>query len=199
MALINKVNDIELYVVPNQQWIVSAHYPNYKDLEKFFDFTNEDISKGSCTVSGIQRPIRNEEWENERQDYKDWFLDIFKQVQVPIKKITDRETQQEHKAWTINYFPGGWQAGHFHSTHKFDQSNKRFASSVMFFDELKPKKKNPFNGCLSTVLQNPDGYSYDHKFHPTPGMVVVMDDRVWHGAYPCEDNRRCFVWDFDIE
>ena len=127
------------------------------------------------------------------------FLDIFKQVDVPISKITDRQDEQEHKAWTINYFPGGWQAGHFHSTRKTDQSNKRFCSSVMFFDELTPTKKNPFNGCLYTVLQSPNGYSYDHKFHPSPGKVVVFDDRVWHGTYPCEDNRRCLVWDFDIE
>ena len=42
MALINKVNDIEFYAVPNQHWVVSAFYPDYKDLEKFFDFT--DIS-----------------------------------------------------------------------------------------------------------------------------------------------------------
>jgi len=199
MSLIRKNNNIELYAVPNQHWIVTAEYPFYQDLEKLFDFTNEDISKGSCTVSGIQKPIKDSEWDKERAEYKKWFLDIFKQVDVPISKITDRQDEQEHKAWTINYFPGGWQAGHFHSTRKTDQSNKRFCSSVMFFDELTPTKKNPFNGCLYTVLQSPNGYSYDHKFHPEPGRVIMMDDRVWHGAYPTEDNRRVLVWDFDIK
>ena len=101
-----------------------------------FDFTNEDISKGSCTVSGIQKPIKDSEWDKERAEYKKWFLDIFKQVDVPISKITDRQDEQEHKAWTINYFPGGWQAGHFHSTDREAQSNKRFISTVMFFDKL---------------------------------------------------------------
>ena len=185
MSLLRKNNNIELYAVPNQHWIVTAEYPFYQDLEKLFDFTNQDISKGSCTVNGIQKPIEDSEWEDERLEYKKWFLDIFKQIDLPINKINDRgKNEQGHKAWTINYFPGGWQAGHFHSTRKTDQSNKRFASSVMFFDELTPTKKNPFNGCLTTVLQDPNGYSYDHKFHPTPGKVVVMDDRVWHGSYP---------------
>ena len=76
MSLLRKSNNIEFYAVPNQHWIVTAEYPFYKDLEKFFDFSNEDISKGSCTINGIQRPIRNNEWEKERQNYKDWFLDI---------------------------------------------------------------------------------------------------------------------------
>jgi hypothetical protein len=26
-----------------------------------------------------------------------------------------------------------------------------------------------------------------------------MDDRVWHGTYPTEDNRRVFVSDFDVD
>ena len=79
------------------------------------------------------------------------------------------------------------------------QQNKRFASSVMLFDHITPSKTNQFNGCMYTIMQNQFGYTYDHKFHPTPGRVVVMDDRVWHGAYPTEDNRRCLVWDFDID
>jgi len=203
MSLLRSSNDIDLYLVPNQQWIVSAIYPDYKDFEKFFDFSQEnlqDISKGSCTVRGIQKPLKDEEWNTERKRYKEWLLDTFEQVQVPIKTINeDWQDGTQYKAWTINYFPGGWQAGHFHSTQRFDQQNKRFASSVMFFDDIQPTKKNPFNGCLYTILQNTDGYTYDHKFHPSPGRVVVFDDRVWHGAYPTEDMRRSFVWNFDID
>ena len=203
MSLLKRVNDIDLYVVPNQQWVVCAMYPYYKSLEKFFDFTNEDykdISKGSCTVNGIQKPLADEEWDKERTEYKEWLLDTFRQVQVPIKQINeDWEGGEQYKAWTINYFPGGWQAGHFHSTQRFDQQNKRFASSVMFFDTIQPTKKNPFNGCLYTILQDVNGYTYDHKFHPEPGKVVVFDDRVWHGAYPTQDMRRSLVWNFDIE
>jgi len=126
-------------------------------------------------------------------------LDCFKQVDLPITQITERTEGQESKAWTINYFPDGWQAGHFHSTDRVSQQNKRFASSVMLFDHITPSKTNQFNGCMYTIMQNQFGYTYDHKFHPTPGRVVVMDDRVWHGAYPTEDNRRCLVWDFDID
>ena len=90
MSLLKRVNDIDLYVVPNQQWVVCAMYPYYKSLEKFFDFTNEDykdISKGSCTVNGIQKPLADEEWDKERTEYKEWLLDTFNQVQVPIKEI----------------------------------------------------------------------------------------------------------------
>jgi len=198
MSLLKKVNDIELYLTQNQHWIVSAIYPNYKDLEDLFDFTTADIAKGTCTVNGIQKPLEDNEWSKQRQEYKKWLIDCFKQVDLPITKITERTEGQESKAWTINYFPGGWQAGHFHSTDRMAQSNRRFASSVMLFDHITPSKTNQFNGCMYTVMQNQYGYTYDHKFHPTPGRVVVMDDRVWHGAYPTEDNRRCLVWDFDI-
>ena len=66
MSLLRKTNNIEFYAVPNQHWIVCAEYPFYKDMEKFFDFRNEDISKGSCTVQGLQRPTKDEEWERKR-------------------------------------------------------------------------------------------------------------------------------------
>ena len=199
MSLLRKINDIELYVVPNQHWIVSAVYPDYQDMEKLFDFTNSDISNGSCTVDGIQKPLDDDDWKLERNRYKEWLLNIFSQINLPIQSITERNSdEQQHKAWTINYFPGGWQAGHFHATDKVAQHNKRFASSVMFFDDIRPSKTNKFNGCLYTTLQDTNGYTYDHKFHPSPGRVVVMDDRVWHGTYPTQDNRRSLVWDFDI-
>ena len=45
MSLLKKVNGIDLYLVQNQHWIVSAIYPHYKDLEDLFDFTTADISK----------------------------------------------------------------------------------------------------------------------------------------------------------
>ena len=200
MSLLKTVNGIELYVTPNQHWVVSAVYPDYEDMLHLFDFSNADISRGSCTVNGIQKPLQDEEWTKEREKYKSWLLNIFKEVQLPINQITERVgEEQAHKAWTINYFEGGWQAGHFHSTDRGQQANRRFASSVMMFDHLKPTKNNIFNGCMYTILQDPNGYTYDHKFHPTPGKVIVMDDRVWHGAYPTEDNRRVLVWDFDIK
>ena len=199
MSLLRTINEIELYVVPNQHWVVSAVYPNHKDLEKFFDFTDADITDGTLTVNGIQKPLELDDWAKEREDYKLWLLDIFQQIQAPIKKLVDKTDNQKYNAWTINYFPGGWQAGHFHSTNKMNQQNKRFASSIMFFDNIQPTKKNKQNGCLYTVMQDPNGYTYDHKFHPTPGRVVIMDDRVWHGTYPTEDNRRVLVWDFDYE
>lgn len=199
MSLLKTVNGVDLYVVPNQHWVVSSIYPDYADLEELFDFRSADISKGSCTVNGMQQPLEYEEWSKHRERYKEWLLSIFKTVELPVTQISEREVDQKHKAWTINYFPGGWQAGHFHSTDRIAQSNKRFASSVMLFDRIKPTKTNIFNGCMYTLLQNPNGYTYEHKFHPEPGRVVVMDDRVWHGAYPTEENRRCLVWDFDIQ
>ena len=198
MSLLKNINGVEFYATQNQHWVVSAIYPYYKDLENLFDFTTADISKGTCTVNGIQKPLHDDEWDIQRKEYKNWLLDIFKQVDLPISHISERTEGQESKAWTINYFPGGWQAGHFHSTDRSQQQNRRFASSVMLFDHITPTKQNQFNGCMYTVMQNQYGYTYDHKFHPTPGRVVVMDDRVWHGAYPTEDNRRCLVWDFDI-
>lgn len=198
MSLLKTINGIDLYVVPNQHWVVSAVYPNYKDLEHLFDFTTSDISQGSCTVNGIQKPLTDDEWTREREEYKTWLLDVFAQVHVPITSIKERQVEQKHKAWTINYFPGGWQAGHFHSTDRFEQSNTRFASSVMMFDRIQPNRDNQFNGCMYAILQSPNGYTYEHKFHPEPGRVIVMDDRVWHGAYPTDDNRRVLVWDFNI-
>lgn len=201
MSLLKNINGVELYVTPNQHWVMSAIYPYYKDLEKLFDFTTADISTNTCTINGIQKPLQYEEWDKERKEYKEWLLDCFKLVDLPITEISERQNVNQdgwNSSWTINYFPGGWQAGHFHSTDRVQQMNRRFATSVMLFDNITPTKQNQFNGCMYTVMQNQYGYTYDHKFHPAPGRVVVMDDRVWHGAYPTEDNRRCLVWDFDI-
>ena len=167
MSLLKKVNDIELYMTQNQHWVVSAIYPHYQEMESLFDFTSSDISKGTCTVNGIQKPLEYDEWNKQRTTYKTWLLDCFKQVDLPVTHITERTEGQESKAWTINYFPGGWQAGHFHSIDRMTQQNKRFASSVMLFDHITPTKTNQFNGCMYTIMQNQFGYTYDHKFHPT--------------------------------
>lgn len=197
MSLIKIVNGAELYVVPNQQFVICADYPDYEEFLPFFDFTTSDISERTSTVNGIQKSIPNKNWTKERQKYMDWLLSIFDDLQVPIRSIAPRP--DEYPAWTVNYFEGGWQAGHFHSTNKMAQDNKRFISTVMFFDHIQPTKDNRWNGCLYTILQNEYGYTYDHKFHPSPGRVVILDDRVWHGTYPTEDNRRVFVSDFDID
>lgn len=197
MSLIKTVNGAELYLVPNQQFVISAEYPDYEDFLPFFDFTSVDMSERTSTVNGIQKQISNDSWSKERSKYIDWMLGIFEDLQVPIKTVTPRP--DEYPAWTVNYFEGGWQAGHFHSTNKMTQDNKRFISTVMFFDNIQPTKDNRWNGCLYTLLQNQYGYTFDHKFHPSPGKVVILDDRVWHGTYPTEDNRRVFVSDFDID
>tara|TARA_B100001287_G_scaffold55094_1_gene43554 strand:- start:102 stop:722 length:621 start_codon:yes stop_codon:yes gene_type:complete len=202
MALLKKVNDIEFYFVPNQHWVVSAFYPDYKDLEFLLDFTTADMSAGSCTVNGIQQFIENEDWTEQRTKYKKWMSDVFEQLGMPIQSVVERQpetpTDLSTRAWTVNYFPGGWQAGHFHSTDRAGQQNRRFGTSVMMFDRIEPTRKNLFNGCNYVVLQGNNGYTYDHKFHPEPGKVIMMDDRVWHGAYPTDENRRVLVWDFDI-
>ena len=202
MALLKTIGDIEMYFVPNQHWVVSAIYPDYKEMLPLLDFTSADVSRGTCTVNGIQRIIENDEWIKQRTKYKNWMVDTFKQLDMPIKEVSERESESptdlSTRAWTINYFEGGWQAGHFHSTDRPKQQNRRFGSSVMMFDKIEPTRKNMFNGCNYVVLQDPYGYTYDHKFHPEPGRVIMMDDRVWHGAYPTEDNRRVLVWDFDI-
>lgn len=197
MALMKNIEGIEFYAVPNQQWVVCAEYPDYEELLPFFDFTGVDISERTATVNGVQRPIANDEWAKQREKYIAWLQEVFETLQLPISNITPR--QDDYPSWTVNYFADGWQAGHFHSTDKMGQQNKRFISTVMFFDHIEPTRDNRWNGCLYTLLQNQFGYTYDHKFHPAPGRVVIMDDRVWHGTYPTTDNRRVFVSDFDID
>jgi len=197
MALMKNIEGIEFYAVPNQQWVVCAEYPDYEELLPFFDFTGVDISERTATVNGVQRPIANNEWTEQREKYTAWLQEVFETLQLPISNITPR--QDDYPSWTVNYFADGWQAGHFHSTDKMGQQNKRFISTVMFFDHIEPTRDNRWNGCLYTLLQNQFGYTYDHKFHPSPGRVVIMDDRVWHGTYPTTDNRRVFVSDFDID
>lgn len=197
MALMKNIEGIEFYAVPNQQWVVCAEYPDYEELLPFFDFTGVDISERTATVNGVQRPIANDEWAKQREKYIAWLQEVFETLQLPISNTTPR--QDDYPSWTVNYFADGWQAGHFHSTDKMGQQNKRFISTVMFFDHIEPTRDNRWNGCLYTLLQNQFGYTYDHKFHPAPGRVVIMDDRVWHGTYPTTDNRRVFVSDFDID
>jgi hypothetical protein len=197
MALARKIDDIEFYFVPNQQFIICATYPNYEKFLPFFEKKDSDLSMDTCTVNGVQSPLQNDDWVEQRLDYTKWIESVFKKLDAPISKVYKAENNIT--AWTVDYADGGWQAGHFHSTDRMHQQNKRFITTVLFFDKIEPTIDNNWNGCLYTVLQNPEGYTYDHKFHPTPGKVIIMDDRVWHGTYPTQERRRVFVSDFEID
>ncbi len=86
MSLLRKTNGLEFYAVPNQQWVVCAEYPHYEELLPFFDFTGVDVSESTATVNGIQRPIANEEWTEQRKKYIAWMLEVFHTLQIPITK-----------------------------------------------------------------------------------------------------------------
>lgn len=187
-----KVNDnVELYQVPNGQWVISGFYPDYKELEFLYTMPIHDISEKTCTVNGVQVMIHDEQWKQQQHIFSQWLHNAFRSVDMYIDNIRSRD------AWTLDYTANGHQVGHFHSTDRMYQQNERFASAVLFFNNVHPIKGYQSNGCLYTIMQTPDGYTYEHKFHPEPGRYVIMDDRVFHGAYPTTENRRCLVWNFD--
>lgn len=209
MSLVGSKNGIDLYRVPNGQWIISGMYPHYEELEHLYESLkhNPDVSTTTSTVHGKQTILPKDLWQEPRQKYQQWLKDAFKTTGANIKSISyrdfndlniEKDIQVDDTAWIIEYNEHGHQTGHFHSVDRLHQTNTRFASAVMFFDDIKPTQQYKCNGCLWTVLQEPNGYTWDHKFHPEPGRVVVMDDRVFHGAYPTTQKRRCLVWDFNF-
>lgn len=206
--LTNSVDGLDFYFVENTQWIFSGIYPDYKELEFLYEElkSNKDIHLTTSTVRGKQTLLKEEIWRQQRGRYQEWILDSFATLQCPIVEIMYRNFNEievptdidvTETAWIIEYEEHGHQTGHFHSTERMHQNNPRFGSSVLFFDKIEPTEEYKSNGCLWTILQDPKGYTFQHMFHPDPGRCVVMDDRVFHGAYPTTKTRRCLVWDFD--
>lgn len=197
MSLVFQQDSLEVYRVPNGQWILSSVYPDYEKFLDLFKTLGEDVSGATTTMHGRQCTFETpNDWQSLYDDYSKWMLEQFKIAQAPVKELIPRPGKS---SWIVDYNPGGYQVGHFHSTERNNQENARFASSVMLFDNIPPHKDNMWDGVLYTLLTDPNGYMYEHKFHSQPGRVVVMDDRVYHGVYPTSKPRKSFVWDFDYK
>jgi hypothetical protein len=71
-------------------------------------------------------------------------------------------------------------------------------SVVMFLDDVETTELYPLAGSLVTL--QPFEHDINHvRIKPTPGGVVIMDGRVFHGTYPTLNDRRVFVADFEYE
>ena len=95
------------------------------------------------------------------------------------------------KAWGLKYPPGSYSGMHCH------QPGKQL-TCVMFLDNEVVSEQYPLAGSLVTL--QPFEHDINHvRVKPTPGGVVIMDGRVFHGTYPTLNNRRVFVCDFSYE
>ena len=95
------------------------------------------------------------------------------------------------KAWGLKYPPGSYSGMHCH------QPGKQL-TCVMFLDNEVVSEQYPLAGSLVTL--QPFEHDINHvRVKPTPGGVVIMDGRVFHGTYPTISDRRVFVCDFSYE
>lgn len=172
-------------------WVIVDKYPNYKEFERLFDNDRPDVHEYTSTVRGIQKNLQPSDWQDLRDDYTNWISSVFDKADIEHDRFVDREKG----TWTVEYQQNGYQGMH---THQLDPVHcTRFCTSVMLFDQINPTQENLGNGHFYCLLQTKSEWLEQIVVQSRPGTVLLMDDRTWHGVYPTDKTRRCFVWDFD--
>lgn len=175
-----------LYIA-NNRWIVETYAPMWQEYEKLFDNEHPNLVEPgrSTTVNGYQIPHTIEETKNIANFIIDKTNSVLKDGDVPC-------TVHNHiQSWSIRYFPGGWKGMHNHA------KGVTGCTAVLYFDDIQDQPND--EGAFYAVLQDVQGETYVQWWQPTPGKLLIMDARIWHGAYPTLDERRVMVFDFEVD
>ena len=68
-------------------------------------------------------------------------------------------------------------------------------TAVLYFDDIEDQPND--EGAFYAVLQDEKGETHVNWWQPKKGLLLIMDARIWHGAYPTIDERRVMVFDFE--
>lgn len=167
----------------NGRWVVETSVDCYLDYENLFNYTHPDGSGQTTTVNGYQQGHSTDETKLLADEIIIKTNTMLAQYSMPLIIRNHIQT------WSIKYFPGGWKGLHCH------QHGKTGATAVVYFDDATPGDND--NGALYALLTDENGNSYLNLWHSSPGKLIVMDSRLWHGVYPTLDERRVLVLDFE--
>jgi hypothetical protein len=171
-----------------ETWVITDNfYPGWKRFEKLFDDTIYDTKKDKLMpyVFYTQGEMNYPDTVDPELDFQEFIKKCLLQSSLPITM------GKCLKAWGLKYPPGSYSGMHCH------QPGKQL-SVVMFLDDVETTELYPLAGSLVTL--QPFEHGINHvRIKPTPGGVVIMDGRVFHGTYPTLNDRRVFVADFEYE
>jgi hypothetical protein len=176
----------DILYIANNRWIVETHAPMWQDYEKLFDKDHPNLVEPgkSTTVNGYQIPQALEETKPIADFIVEKTNKVLQDGNVPCNIHTHIQS------WSIKYYPGGWKGMHNHS------KGKTGCTAVLYFDDIKDQPND--EGAFYAVLQDAQGETYVNWWQPQPGKLLIMDARIWHGAYPTLNERRVMVFDFEV-
>lgn len=167
----------------NGRWIVETSVDCFLEYEKLFTTDQPDGSDRTTTVNGYQQG-------HSIQDTKGLADEIILKTNTMLTNCNvPCEISNHIQTWSIEYYPGGWKGLHCHNY------GKTGATAVVYFDE--PSTGTNDEGALYAILADEHGNNYLNLWHSSPGKLIVMDSRIWHGVYPTIDKRRVLVLDFE--
>jgi len=175
-----------LYIA-NNHWIVETYAPMWKEYECLFDIEHPNLVEPgkSTTVNGYQMP----QSLDDTREIADFIIEktnsILDEGQVRCK------LNKHIQSWSIRYYPGGWKGIHNHA------KGSTGCTAVLYFDDIRDQPND--EGAFYAVLQDEKGGTHVNWWQPSKGKLLIMDARIWHGAYPTLDERRVMVFDFEVD
>jgi hypothetical protein len=171
-----------------ETWVITENfYPGWEKFLKLFDDKIYDTKKDKLMdyVFYTQGEMEYPEAVDPELDFQKFIKKCIIESELPITM------GKCLKAWGLKYPPGSYSGMHCH------QPGKQL-TCVMFLDNEVVSEQYPLAGSLVTL--QPFEHDINHvRVKPTPGGVVIMDGRVFHGTYPTISDRRVFVCDFSYE
>lgn len=192
-ALLSKSWD--MYVKPQvkaaqslETWVITDnHYPGWQKFLNLFDDTVYDTKKDLLMpyVFYTQGEMEYPDKIDPTFEFQEFIKQCLVESNLPIKMGDCL------KCWGLKYPVGSYSGMHCH------QPGKQL-SVVLFLDDVETSELYPLAGSLVTL--QPYEHDINHvRVKPTPGGVVIMDGRVFHGTYPTLNERKVFVADFAYE
>lgn len=166
----------------HQKWIIETALPDWQDKLKYWnDATGVTNVDETASNTAKQVYFKNDEGK-ELADYLRRYINaLLTDVGAPIR------AGETAIAWTLEYFPGGWQAIHNHG------APYKVITSVLCLEGAEG------SGTFYAMLPDPEGTQTIVLIDQVPGTLIISEGDVWHGAYPCTVGKKVFVFDFKQE
>ena len=168
----------------HNSWILESEWADYEKYKNLFD-----SNKSNTVTPGLSTTVDGYQIGQELSDLTELTDDITKEVNniLNIKKYS-YIISQPLNAWSIEYYINGWKGIHNHN------KGLTGVTAVLYFSETLQKGNN--EGSFYAFCYNDVGDVEVKYWTPYPGLLLVMDSKVWHGAYPTLNTRKVLVIDF---
>jgi hypothetical protein len=163
----------------HQKWVIHTSLPDWKDKLKYWNDAT-DITNIDETASNAAKQVYFKDDEGtELAEYLRGYINaLLTDIKAPVR------AGARAISWTLEYFPGGWQAIHNHG------APYKTITSVLCLEGEEG------SGTFFAMLPDPEGTQTVVLIDQVPGTLIISEGDVWHGAYPCTVGKKVFVFDF---